>query len=272
MPEHSARRIRLVVCASIALASGAHAQGPDSASRPQGVRFSGTVASITTTRPVTSADIRLLWLDSAHVDKAAPAGDTPEFFVDSSRSRVGITNDSGTFAIMNVPAGHYVLNVRRMGFEPVQAVISVGTTALNLQLAMTQVIALLPEVRITESATDRVAQHLDQVGYTARHRSGTSGTFIDRKEILRRQRTYVTELLQAYGVHSDASFTMDRMETDWENLSTYPTDLVVGIEIYRRRGSLSTQFDRTRRSGLTMGANNAGAMSPWTVLIWTYIP
>ncbi|MDB4914591.1 MAG: hypothetical protein JWM95_2235 [Gemmatimonadetes bacterium] len=277
----------MVMCA--ALFTGAFMPGEGAAQKPgsdtvpirTGVKFTGLVANTTTTRPVTSADIRLMWVDSTHTETGSAPGASPEFFVDSTRSRVAITNDAGTFTLENVVSGHYVLHVRRIGFAPVEAVISVGVSPLEMEVAMEQVMALLPEVRITENATDHVAQRLDRVGYNMRYRSGSSGTFIDRKEILHRKPQYITDVLRAYGVHTDANFTMDKMDTDWETLDHYPAELVIGIEIYRRRGSMATAFDATRAGGLAFGSSaskvnprsfDKGGTAGWTVLIWTYIP
>lgn len=271
-------RVPLAVSAFCLLAASSaqpvRAQQTDSARVlvARGARFVGQINSITTTRPVTSADVRLMWVDSTHTEKDASGTASSEFFVDSTKSRVGITNDSGSFAINNVPAGHYVVNVRRIGFEPVAALLTMGTSVIEMELAMTQVLPMLPEVRITASAVNRVTERLDRVGFVSRSRMGTSARFIDRAEILRHKPTYITEILQGYGINRNAIFTLDRMETDWDNLNHYPADLVIGVEIYRRRGSLPTEFDHTRSGSLALGPGGSGGIAPATVLIWTYIP
>ena len=252
----------------------AEAQQTDSAKVPvaRGARFVGQINSITTTRPVTSADVRLMWVDSAHTEKDASGKESSEFFIDTTRSRVGISNDSGAFAISNVPAGHYLINVRRIGFEPIQALLTMGASMIEMELAMTQVLPMLPEVRITDSAVNVVTERLNRVGFVSRSRMGTSGHFIDRAEILRRKPTYITDILHQYGIDQTAIFELDRMETDWDNLQNYPVDLVIGIEIYRRRGSLPTEFDATRGGALALGLGGTGGVDAATVLIWTYIP
>ncbi len=264
-------RIALTVCIlAVALHTGAaRAQARDSAKAPAtSARFMGQINSFKTSKPVTTADIRLIWVDSVHTDSTKAGSDATEFFLDSARSKVGITNDSGTFAINNVAPGSYLLNVRRIGFDPVQALIRMGASTIEMKLAMEQAIPILPEVKITTEARDRVNERLDRVGFNMRAKTG-SATIIGREEILRRNPVFVTDLLEKYGVRKSAEFMMDRMETDWDNLSTYPAELVVGVEIYRRRASLPSQYDRTRRSGLTMSYNG---VEPYVVMIWTFIP
>jgi hypothetical protein len=250
----------------------AHAQQTNSGTAPpRPVRFTGTIGSVSTGRPVSLADVRIMYIDSAHVDKSKP-GDIGEVFLDSAKSRVGLTDTSGAFVMRNVFPGHYMINVRRIGFEPFEGLLTIDTLSMDMELGLTQIAQVLPPVTISTSATNRVTEKLDRVGFITRSRMGTSGTFIDRKEILRRRAVYVTDVLQTYGIHRDANITIDRMESDWDSLTDYPMDLVIGIEIYRRRASLPTEFDRTRRGALALGPGGNGGMSPPTVLIWTYIP
>lgn len=263
----------LVVICAVNAASGhtASAQQTDSAARPRTVRFTGTIASMSTTRPVSLADVRIVFIDSAHADKDDPK-ELGEVFVDSSKSRIGITDTSGAFTIRNVLPGHYLINVRRLGFAPFDGVLTIDTLSVDMELTLTQIAQILPRVTISSSASNKVTERLDRVGFVSRSHMGTSGTFIDRNEILRRKAEYVTDILRAYGISSDAVFTIDRMEVDWETLAYYPIELVIGMEIYRRRGSLPVEFDRTRGGALALGTNGSGGIPRATVLLWTYIP
>jgi hypothetical protein len=261
----------LALATPLAPAARAQQSGP-SAQRAGGARFIGTVNSTSTTRPVSIADIRLLYVDSVHTAKNSLGISSVDVFVDSAKSRVGITNDSGTFAIRNIIPGRYLINVRRIGFAPFEGAVTIDTAMVEMELALNQLTTELPPVRVTGVGTNRVMVRLDRVGFISRSHMGTSGRFIDRGEILKRKPTYVTDLLQAYGIGSDASFTMDRFGTDWETLRDYPVELVIGIEIYRHRGSLPTEFDATRGGSLSMGRDGTGGASAPTVLIWTYIP
>ncbi|MEO8336794.1 MAG: carboxypeptidase-like regulatory domain-containing protein [bacterium] len=267
------RSTLLVACAmAITPLHSAMAQQTDSSAAPgRAVRFTGTIASILTTRPVSLADVRLIYIDSATADKSDPR-ELGEVFVDSAKSRVGLTDTSGAFVIRNVMPGHYLINVRRIGFEPFEGVLTIDTLPVEMELTLNQIAQVLPPVTISTSAVNRVTEKLDRMGFTNRSHMGTSGRFVDRPEILRRKAQFVTDVLQAYGVARDAVITIDRMDADWDMLSDYPMDLVIGIEIYKRRGSLPTEFDRTRRGSLAMGANGTGGVAQHTVLIWTYIP
>ncbi len=247
------------------------AQQPDSTNRARTVRFTGTIASLSTARPVSLADVRLIYIDSAHVDKSK-ANDLGEVWVDSSKSRVGITDTAGAFTIRNVVPGHYFINVRRLGFEPFEGVLTIDTLSVDMELTLNQIAQVLPRVTINTSAINRVSERLDRMGFTTRSHMGTAGTFVDRNEILRRKAEYVTDILRTYGINREAVFTMDRMEVDWDMLTDYPIDLVIGIEIYRRRGSLPTEFDRTRGGALAMGQNGNGGVAAASVIIWTYVP
>lgn len=234
------------------------------------VRFIGTIGSVSTGLPVSLADVRIVYIDSAHVDKSKP-GDLGEVFVDSAKSRASMTDTVGAFVMRNVFPGHYMINVRRIGFEPFEGLLTIDTLTVEMELGLTQIAQVLPPVTITTSAINRVTEKLDRVGFISRSHMGTSGTFIDRKEILRRHAVHVTDVLETYGIHRDAHITIDRMESDWDSLTDYPMDLVIGIEIYRR-SSLPTEFNRTRRTGLAMSRNGNGGLGAPTVLIWTFIP
>jgi hypothetical protein len=264
----------LVLVCVLSLPPWDHAfgQNADSAvSRTRFVRFTGTIASMATTRPVSLADVRIIYIDSAHANKDNP-GELGEVFVDSAKSRVGITDTAGAFIIRNVESGHYLINVRRIGFEPFEGLLTIDTLPVDMELTLTQIAQVLPPVTINSSAINKVTERLDRVGFVSRSRMGTSGTFVDRREILNRKAQFVTDILRTYGIGRDALITIDRMESDWDTLSDYPIDLVIGMEIYRRRGSLPTEFDRTRRGALAMGPGGNGGIAAATVIIWTYIP
>ena len=235
-----------------------------------------------TTRPVTQADVRIMYIDSVHNQKSVSANLAGEFFIDSAKSHVGITNDSGAFTINNVRPGHYLINVRRLGFAPFEGLLTLDTVRVEMELAMTQVIPILSEVRITENAVNRVEERLDRVGFTIRRHTEGGGTFIDRAEMLRRKPTYIGDVLAAYGIHSNnASFLLDRMPVDTSTLRNYPMELVIGIEIYRHASELPIEYSRTSSGGGTGAYGNTGSLAfsrqntgiaPATVLIWTYIP
>jgi hypothetical protein len=250
----------------------AGAQRPDSGLvRPRGARFTGIIASIRTTQPIPDADVRLIYVDSVHQGRA-PDGSLGEVFVDSMRSRVGITDTSGRFTIRDVAAGHYMINVRRIGFEPFEGLLTIDTAAVEMELGMNQMSALLPPIRITTSAVNRVTERLDRVGFITRSHMGTAGRFIDRAEILRRKPVYLTDILRTYGLSMSDNYTLDRIPMDWSELENYPLDLVIGVEIYPRRGTMPVEFSGTSRGRLTFTNDRGTPIRQANVLIWTFVP
>lgn len=231
--------------------------------------FVGRVISGTDSSGVRSADIRLFRIDSTHTTRTRRGTDSLEIFVDTARSRVGITDSTGAFALRRLEEGHYLLHIRRLGFSPLEGVLMVDSGVVNSTMAMPQTSQLLAKVVITEMSEDRLKQKLDRVGFFDRSHSGQSGTFIDRAEILRRQSMTVADILSAYGIH-EGNVTLDRMPSDFDMLRSYPADLVVGIEIYRH--GAPTEFNMTRQGpGVLSPGGMSNLMMP-TIIIWTYIP
>lgn len=260
--------IALVAC-TVALPS-VYAQQAESTRRSTVARFSGEVRSITTTLAVQGADVRLMFVDSMKVMRDSTGARYDDMYVDSTRSRVGITNAEGAFTIRGVEPGHYMLNVRRIGFQPFEGLLTIDTATVEMELALTQVSAVLPRITISASATNKVTERLDRNGFTTRYRLGTSGKFIDRKEILRRKPTYITDVLAAYGVHS-GNVVIDRVPADWELLKSYPVDLIIGMEIYPRRSALPIEFNMTKMGSSALSSGGQATLMEATVVIWTYV-
>jgi len=264
---------RLSVIAAYGLAATilvgrAEAQVVDSVPRPAG--FVGKIRSALDSSGVKSADIRLMFVDSARRVLSKNGLDSLEIFVDTTRSRVGITDSVGNFSIRQLRAGRYLMEIRRIGYAPLSGVVTVDSTILSTVLAMDVVSRLLATVKVTAVSNDRVKERLDRVGFLNRYRSGGAGTFIDRADILRRQPLTVADILNAYGIHEGAELIMDRMPVDYELLRDYPADLVVGIEIYRH--NRPTEFNGTRRGASIMSSGGMANLMAPQVLIWTFIP
>jgi hypothetical protein len=239
-------------------------------SMPPRAGFVGKVWNSIDSSGVRSADIRLMFVDSLHRISTRSGGDSLEIFVDTLRSRVGITDSAGNFAIRQLRAGRYLMEVRRIGFAPLNGVVVVDTTVLSSVLRMDVVSRLLATVKVTAVSNDRVKERLDRVGYLSRYHSGTSGTFVDRADILRRKPVTVADILSTYGIHDQAEFIMDRMPVDYDLLRDYPADLVIGIEIYRH--NRPTEFNGTRRGATIMSARGMANLMMPQVVIWTFIP
>jgi hypothetical protein len=256
------------VLAVLTVASPAAAQATDSA--PSRAGFVGKIWSSLDSSVVRSADIRLMFVDSLHTVSTRRGGDSLEIFVDTLRSRVGITDSAGNFAIRQLRAGRYLMEVRRIGYAPLSGVVIVDSTIISTLLKMDVVSRLLATVRVTAASNDRVKERLDRVGYLSRYRSGVAGTFIDRADILRRKPLTVADILSTYGIHDRAEFIMDRMPVDYDLLRDYPADLVIGVEIYRH--NRPTEFNGTRRGPTIMSAGGMANLNMPQVVIWTFIP
>jgi hypothetical protein len=244
------------------------AQRPDS-TKTATASFRGRLFNSIDSTPVRSADVRLLYIDSAKTVHTRFGGDSIDFFVDTTRSRVGATDSLGVFAIRRLAGGRYVLQIRRIGFSPLQGGVIVDSTELDTALPMEPTSQLLAKVRVTERSVDAVKQRLERVGFDTRYHMGTSGTWVTRADILKRQPQTLGDILATWGVHS-CDCVMDRMPTDYESAQTYPADLVIGVEIYRH--NRPTDFNMTRSGpNLLQPGGASNSMTP-LVLIWTYIP
>src|SRR5690349_8792074 len=160
------------------------AQQPDT-TRPPTAAFVGRMISSLDSTPVRQADIRLIFIDSVKQIRSRAGADSLELFTDSARTRVTVSDSTGAFAIRRLPAGRYLLHVRRIGFQAMQGALVVDTGTVSTTIALQVVSRLLAKMVVTETSVDRVKQRLDQNGFTFRYRTGIPATFIERKDILR---------------------------------------------------------------------------------------
>ena len=237
---------------------------------PPRAGFVGKIRSSLDSSGVRSADIRLMFVDSSRKVSAKNGVDSLEIFVDTARSRIGVTDSAGSFSMRQLRSGHYLLEVRRIGYAPLNGVVSVDSTILSTVLTMDVVSRLLATVKVTAASNDRVKERLDRVGFLNRYRSGGSGTFVNRADILRRKPLTVADILSVYGIHQNAEFIMDRMPVDYDLLLNYPADLVIGVEIYRH--NRPTEFNGPRRGATIMSAGGMSNLMMPQVMIWTFIP
>ena len=247
-------------------ATAASAQTPDSTQRT--AAFVGRVISTIDSTPVRSADIRLIFLDSVRQIRGRNGRDSLELFADTARSRVGVSDSTGSFAIRRLEPGRYLLQVRRLGYAAAQGAVVVDTGTVRTTIPMEQISKLLAKVVVTESSVDKVKERLERGGFTERSRLGIAATFVERAEILRRKPQTVADILNAYGIQS-GSFMLDRMPVDYETLRDYPADLVIGVEIYRHQRPNEFNMTRSGPGALSAGGQEAGRQA--LVLIWTYI-
>ncbi|MEP6622507.1 MAG: carboxypeptidase-like regulatory domain-containing protein [bacterium] len=179
------RKCSFIAASLLLLTHMAVAQQGDTVVTAHSGRFIGIIKSSTTGQPVQAADIRLSFLDSVHVSRDADGQQHSEVFVDSVRSRVAATDPAGTFTMRGITRGRYMVQVRRIGFEPFEAALALDTTTVEMELTMTQVARLLPRVVVTTDAMTRVAEKLERTGFAYRRKGSGGGRFIERSDILR---------------------------------------------------------------------------------------
>lgn len=258
--------VAIVLSLTLAATRNVSAQGRDSVKTPTGA-FIGRIISSLDSAPARSVDIRLLYVDSTRTIKAR-GGDSIDVFLDSTRTRVAASDSIGRFAIRRLAAGHYLFRLRRIGYQPMDGVLNIGDDTVQVKFIMQVASTMLAKMQITESSVDRVKEQLYTNGYIARTHLGIAATFIDRPEILRRRTQTMSEMLNAYGV-ADGDFVLDRMSLTYEDIRDYPTELVIGIEIYRHNRPV--EFNMMRSSSASVLTAGGGRSAP-LVLIWTYIP
>lgn len=255
---------RVVLLAAVACLVGPRplvAQARDSIKAPTGA-FIGRIISSIDSAPAQSVEVRLLFVDSSRTVTSG-SGDL-DVFLDSTRTRIGVSDSTGVFAIRMLAAGHYLFRLRRIGYQPMDGVLSVGDDTVRAKIVMEVASVMLAKVQISESSVDRVKQQLDRRGFTSRSHLGISATFLNRKEILRRNRNYLGDILSAYGVHN-GDVVIDRMPLTFDDVRDFPAELVIGIEIYRH--NRPAEFGGTMAAGSVM---RTGGLRPPLVVVWTF--
>jgi len=262
-------RLAAAVVAAVVFGGSLRAQQTDSAAAATG-RLIGRIVNAVDSTPVRQADVRLFFVDSARTLHTR-RGDSLEIFIDTARSRAASSDSVGAFAVRRLAAGHYLLQIRRLGFQPLEAAMYVDTGQVAATLAAQPTSALLAKVEIKEMSmsAERAKNKLDRIGYFRRKNSGESGTFIDRTEILKRQPLTVENILAWYGVR-DGDIVMDRMPSDFDSIRYYPADLVLGVEIYRH--GRPTEFNGTRSIPNLFSPGGLQASMAPLVVIWTFVP
>lgn len=110
----------------------------------------------------------------------------------STAVRVG-TAANGRFRISDVPAGEYVLIVRRAGFRPTSAQVTIaGGDTLRVAYMLERDVTMLPAAVVTEQRTS-----LRMLEFEARRRVGL-GEFMSGDEIGQRASVYVSDLLRRF--------------------------------------------------------------------------
>jgi hypothetical protein len=119
-------------------------------------RLSGTVVSVAENRPLAGAAVTI---------------------IDGPQTR---TNEKGEWTISNAPGGARMIEVRAIGYYPLQRHVNVMTGGAPVQLALSTLKAVLDTVKIRAS---RLA-NVDDGGFERRRRMG-NGRFITVEDVLR---------------------------------------------------------------------------------------
>ena len=129
-------------------------------------------------------------IDGAVTDSAL----VPIAFAEVSILRTDIrlqTNSLGRFRFVDVPAGQYLLIVRRIGMRPVSSIIQVGVRdTLRLSFTMEKAVQTLDQVTVVEER-----RSLRMVEFEERRKQGW-GTFITQEQIERRNLPVAADYLR----------------------------------------------------------------------------
>jgi hypothetical protein len=100
---------------------------------------------------------------------------------------------NGRFQILKVPAGHYMLITRRLGFRPVTAIVEVPPSdTLRLSYTLDRMPAGLDTVVITERRTSLRMMEFE------RRRQAAQGEFMSADDIAQRASIFIPDLFRAF--------------------------------------------------------------------------
>jgi hypothetical protein len=196
----------------------------------------GTIASIATARPVSAAEVRVTRVDSMNADG--------RIYADSTHSHLVFTDSAGAFSVRDLDPGKYVLAVRRVGFKPFEGVLTLGSAPLDMELALETGVATLSEMNVTEK-TSRATKRLDAVGFSERRKHGNVLRAYDHSDVLAARAVRMEQILDRFGVTSADQILFDGLSVDWNDLLLVPSEIIVGVEIYRSAAMAPVQFTRT---------------------------
>ena len=182
-----------------------------------------------------------------------------------------VTGANGRFQILAVPAGHYILVVRRLGFAPVSSAVQVAAgDTVRASFALERLVTALDTVKVAgRRLSMRMAEFED-------HRKLGQGQFMTQAEIEKRNAIYPEDLIRSFagvnvvGGHAlskrmglrscPMQFFLDGVAIRSPDLtSDLPTPKEIGgIEVYVGSAMVPLQYKTTRGGG-----------SCGVILIWT---
>jgi Carboxypeptidase regulatory-like domain len=229
---------------------------------PKGA-FVGRILNQVDSTPVRGAAIHLLHIDSTRAGWSGRADDSDVIFVDSTKTRFGATDSSGAFAIRNVAAGRYLLQIRRIGFRPREGVLTVDTLPIRVTLPLEPTVQALAGMTITEAATDRNGAYLKTVGYSFRSRGGLGGRFLTNASMTKERWWTLGEALRGQFIER-GDLVIDGMPAQWRDAENYPVAQIMAVEIYLSTRPLEFDFATWHTGAFSTRAP--------LVLVWTFRP
>lgn len=182
-----------------------------------------------------------------------------------------VTGSNGRFQILAVPAGHYILVVRRLGFAPVSSAVQVAAgDTVRASFALERLVTALDTVKVAaKRLSTRMAEFEDR-------RKFGQGQFMTQAEIEKRNALYPEELIRSFmGVNVVGGHALSKrmglrgcpmqffvdgvaiLSPDLTNDLPTPKELA-GIEVYTGSATVPLQY-KTMRGGGSCGV----------ILIWT---
>jgi hypothetical protein len=190
-----------------------------------------------------------------------------------------LSDSAGRFAMAGLPSGGATLQVRRLGFAPLDHQLELaGGRTDSVQL----VLAMLPRelVEITSRASDRARARLTDF---YRHRENGSGYYFDRREIEQRRVQRISDLLRRLpgvrvatdrtgryvvrmtravsGRDCPPDFWIDGIRAPFLNVDDVPVVDVEALELYKGPSGIPPEYLGR------LGSPGCGA-----VVIWTRVP
>lgn len=267
--------MRRAIEVTLAVACVFGAVSTSAAQRRQGTpgsmgAFVGFIKNSVNKGPVRSADLRLYFIDSTSAARDSSGSPYLETFIDTARSRLAVSDSTGYFTTWRLAAGRYLLSARRIGFSPVQAIVTIDTSTVLYEFTMEPVAPMLAAVEINETGISRgAARRLERSGFTNRSHFG-EGEFLTPAQIMKRRPLTLRDVLSVYGMRESATYIIDGMPLEYEDIAEYPAELIAGIEIYRHNRPI--QFGMTRRGPGVLGRGGGAYLMRPMVVIWTYVP
>lgn len=249
------------VLALVAGASTAVAAQRDST--PPKAAFVGTILNQVDSTAVRGAAIHLLRIDSTRAGWSGRADDADLIFVDSTKTRVGATDSTGAFAIREIAAGRYLLQLRRIGFRPREGVLTVDSVPIRVRLDLEPTVQALAAMTITETSTDRNGSYLRNVGYTFRAGGGLGGRFLTNGSMTRERWWTLGEALRSQFI-ARGDLVIDGMPVQFRDAEEYPVNQIAAVEIYPTSRPIEFDF-------ATWHTGQFSTRAP-LILVWTFRP